>query len=92
MLLQTQLKTARKKQKITQKEMGTRLGVSTNAIKYWETGRRLPKREQIPMICFFYHLEPNEVINAFRQSDKLRKDLKIKNERRKENSSTTTTD
>ena len=76
MLLHTLLKTSRKRQKITQEEMARRLEVSPNTIKFWETGRRLPRREQVPMICFFYHLKTNEFINAYRQSEELRKELK----------------
>ena len=41
------IKAARKAKKLTQEELGKKIGVSFQAIAQWETGRRNPKYETL---------------------------------------------
>jgi len=45
------LKTLREKKKLTAQEFAEKMGVSDQAVYYWETGRNQPKISDLPKIA-----------------------------------------
>lgn len=76
LLSSTLLKTARKKQHLTQADMAKKLGVSLSSIKYWETGRRTPKEYLIVEIANAYGVKINELRASITNLRKFRKETK----------------
>ncbi|HDT6575746.1 helix-turn-helix transcriptional regulator [Bacillus cereus] len=50
------LKKLRKKNKLTQEQLGDAIGVSKMAISYFEKGKKAPGRESIEKIADYFHV------------------------------------
>lgn len=57
-----QVKQLRKKNQITQQEMGERLGISRQAISHWENDRNLPDIEMLILISQSFNISLDELI------------------------------
>lgn len=57
-----QIKQLRKKNQITQQEMGERLGISRQAISHWENDRNLPDIEMLILISQSFNISLDELI------------------------------
>lgn len=58
------IRAARKKAKLSQPELGKRLGVSKAAVSQWETGRNMPDPRKLPDILKVLNLDPRLAIGG----------------------------
>jgi len=56
----------RKERKLTQAELGERLGVSNKTVSRWETGHYMPPVEMLEELSIFYGLSINELLSGKR--------------------------
>ena len=56
----------RKERKLTQAELGERLGVSNKTVSRWETGHYMPPVEMLEELSNFYGLSINELLSGKR--------------------------
>ena len=54
-------------------EVARIVGVKPYVIKYWETGNRFPREEQLPLVSLAYGIRPEELFQAWRESTEARK-------------------
>ena len=53
------LRGLRKDKKMTQKEVGTRLGVTENMVAHFEAGRRFPRLDQLLILVNLFDVDPS---------------------------------
>lgn len=53
---------ARKRAKLTQKDVAKKLGVSETSLIYWEKGRRLPNLKYLDELCKLYGVYRGQLI------------------------------
>lgn len=56
-ILATRLKHFRIEKNLKRKEVAARLNVTTSAISYWETGKRIPDADTLLEICKLYDIQ-----------------------------------
>jgi transcriptional regulator with XRE-family HTH domain len=56
----SRLATLRQARGLTGEQLATRIGVSRQALWYWETGRRTPRPEQLAKIAAELQIDPSE--------------------------------
>ena len=61
-MLKITLAAARVNARLTQKEVGDRLGVSNKTICSWENGKSFPDAQQIDMLCELYGISYDNII------------------------------
>jgi transcriptional regulator with XRE-family HTH domain len=62
------LKALRRRKHLTQKELGSRVGVSDQTIRAWEDGTMQPRREYIPKLAETLGLDARQLPAILRQS------------------------
>jgi ribosome-binding protein aMBF1 (putative translation factor) len=55
--------TARTKLRLTQDQLGQRLGASQGRIAAYETGRAAPRVPELPVLCRELHTDPNTLLD-----------------------------
>lgn len=58
----TNLRDLRKANGLTQKELGARIGVTSQAVNKWENGSRLPRMHDVLKICEVLGCTPDDLI------------------------------
>lgn len=58
----TNLRDLRKANGLTQKELGARIGVTSQAVNKWENGSRLPRMYDVLKICEVLGCTPDDLI------------------------------
>lgn len=58
----TNLRDLRKANGLTQKELGVRIGVTSQAVNKWENGSRLPRMRDVLKICEVLGCTPDDLI------------------------------
>lgn len=56
------IKTLRRAKELTQEELAEVLGVSSKAISQWECNRTAPDISQLPMLCHFFEVTADELL------------------------------
>ncbi len=59
----------RREKKLTQEQLGERLGVTNKTISRWETGTYLPPVEMLQLLSEFYNVSINEILCGERLND-----------------------
>lgn len=57
------LKEFRRKSKMNQEEVATKLGVSQSCYSLWEVGKREPSSKQITQLCVIFECTPNDLLD-----------------------------
>lgn len=57
------LKEFRRKSKMNQEEVATKLGVSQSCYSLWEVGKREPSSKQIMQLCVIFECTPNDLLD-----------------------------
>lgn len=60
----------RKKQGLTQEQLGEKLGVTNKTVSRWETGTYLPPVEMLQMLSKLYGITINEILSGERLEEK----------------------
>jgi len=63
------LKELRKQQKLTQEQLGEKIGVTGKTVSRWETGTYLPPVECLKLLSEFYDISINELLAGERLSE-----------------------
>ena len=65
------IKTLRRAKELTQEELAEVLGISSKAISQWECNRTAPDISQLPVLCNFFEVTADELleINVFHKKD-----------------------
>ena len=71
------IKYYRKQCKLTQSELGVKLGVSQDAISLWEKGKAQPNYEILRKMCIIFDIDGNEILDLETEAQK--KQVKIYN-------------
>ncbi len=58
------LKELRKQNKMTQEQLGERVGVTNKTISRWETGKYMPPIECLKLLSDIYHISINEILTG----------------------------
>ncbi len=66
MSLQERIKQLRKEKGLTQKQLAGKLGVSSQAIAFWESGRNDPRPEWRKKLSQFFNVSEAELFGALR--------------------------
>ncbi len=74
MSLGERIKEARKKAKLTQRELGTYCGVKDNTVSDWENNKTKPDALIIEKICKITNTEPNVLLNYSKQIKEVKKE------------------
>ncbi|MBP3800354.1 MAG: helix-turn-helix domain-containing protein [Bacilli bacterium] len=73
------LKTLRKKNKISQEALADKVGVSRQSVSKWETGDAYPEMNNILQLCKIFHCNIGELVNdSIVDIDSLDEDVKMK--------------
>lgn len=64
------LKFYRKQYKLTQTELGEKLGVSQDAISQWEKGKAQPNYEILRKLCILFDISGDEVLDIETESQR----------------------
>lgn len=59
----------RKDKKMTQEELGEKVGVTNKTISRWETGRYMPDLDTMPVLCNELGITVNELLSGEKLSD-----------------------
>jgi len=59
--LNEKLKTMRRTQGLTQKQLSKKLGISPSSIAQWESSHRIPADRYIQQLCQLFHCQPEEI-------------------------------
>ena len=62
------LKALRRRKHLTQKELGTLVGVKDQTIQLWESGTMQPRREHIPKLAEALGLDTRQLPSLLRES------------------------
>ena len=57
------LRTLRKKKKISQEKLGELVGVSRQSVSKWECGEAYPEVDNIFKLCDIFHCKINELVH-----------------------------
>lgn len=60
----TNLRDYRKANGLTQKELGARIGVTSQAVTKWENGSRLPRMNDVLKICEVLGCTPDDLVKS----------------------------
>lgn len=71
------IKELRKINDITQQELAKKLGISFQALSNYENNRRNPSVEQIKLICIFFNISADELLEI--ETEKDRQKVQINN-------------
>lgn len=71
------IKELRKINDITQQELANKLGISFQALSNYENNRRNPNVEQIKLICIFFNISADELLEI--ETEKDRQKVQINN-------------
>lgn len=63
------LKELRKENKLTQEQLGEKLGVTNKTVSKWETGNYMPPIEILKLLSELYNVSINEILSGRRLSD-----------------------
>lgn len=63
------LKELRKSEKMTQEELGDRVGVTNKTISKWENGDYMPPIDVLMLLSEIYGVSINEILNGRRLED-----------------------
>ena len=63
------LKELRKSEKMTQEELGDRVGVTNKTISKWENGNYMPPIDVLMLLSEIYGVSINEILNGRRLED-----------------------
>ena len=63
------LKQLRKENKLTQEQLGEKLGVTNKTVSKWETGNYMPPIEILKLLSELYNVSINEILSGRRLSD-----------------------
>ena len=64
------IKELRKINDITQQELANKLGISFQALSNYENNRRTPNVEQIKLICIFFNISADELLEIDTEKDR----------------------
>ena len=59
----------RKEKKLTQEQLGEKIGVTNKTISRWENGNYLPPVEMLQILSEFYGVSINEILSGERLSE-----------------------
>lgn len=68
------LKELRKKNNMTQEQLGERIGVTNKTISRWETGNYMPPIESLKLLSDIYQISINEIISGERLNEETYKE------------------
>lgn len=71
------IKELRKINDITQQELANKLGISFQALSNYENNRRTPSVEQIKLICVYFNISADELLEI--ETEKDRQKVQINN-------------
>ncbi len=71
-LIGERIRAARKAAKLTQEELGEKLGLSSSAVSYWETGKFIPDAEHLPALAEALNLSLDSLFTGTEKDWKLK--------------------